>query len=164
MMWRPRAAHLTLVMVLLVIATAGWPQSAAAMPFAQLADVSCGSLGDCAAVGTAPASDRDTAIVYTLRGGAWTTGTTASLPADAVTGSASFSFLRAVSCPAVGSCLAVGSYTNQAGASAPLLLPEAGGSWAAGTTAALPTNAAGGMRLAVTLDAVTCVSAGNCTA
>src|SRR5437763_6182250 len=105
MMWRPRAAHLISILVLLVIAAAGWAQSAAATPFAQLADVSCGSPGDCAAVGTAPGADHDTAVVYTLRGGAWTRETAALLPADAATGSGSFSFLRAVSCPAAGSCL-----------------------------------------------------------
>src|ERR1700745_3950560 len=69
------------------------------------------------------------------------TATEAALPANA--GSNPVVNLPSVSCASAGNCTAVGNYTDNSGNSAQgLLLTQTAGTWAAGTEAALPKNAA----------------------
>jgi hypothetical protein len=92
----------------------------------------------------------------------WQAGVEAMLPADAVTGPDQIVSLGSISCPSAGSCSAVGSYLTTAGRLEGLLLSETDGRWAPGIQAVLPADAvaSGG----VSVDSVSCSSAGNCSA
>ena len=88
----------------------------------------------------------------------WVPGAAASLTAGA--GSDPYVNLNSVSCAAAGNCSAVGSYiysTSRQG----LLLSETRSRWSAGVKATLP---AGARSHAVTVNSVSCASAGNCSA
>jgi len=85
-----------------------------------------------------------------------------SVPAPAGLVAASVA-LQSVSCATTGNCTAVGTYDNSAGTTQPLLLTEASGTWATGTTASLPANV-DTSRPFVSLTSVSCASAGNCSA
>jgi hypothetical protein len=71
-----------------------------------------------------------------------------------------------VSCASAGNCAAVGVYTDKSGNAQGLLLDESSGKWAQGVEAPLPANAASSEPAGrfVSLDQVSCASAGNCTA
>ncbi len=97
------------------LATAAGAQSAS------LNSVACTSVGNCAAVGAYTASDstatsRDfRAMDVTETGGAWGHATELTLPANAATsGTFRLGQMFSVSCPALGSCAAVGQYTDNA--------------------------------------------------
>jgi hypothetical protein len=92
----------------------------------------------------------------------WASGSEAVLPSNAAGGSQQIVSLNSVSCPAAGNCSGVGSYVDSAGNVQGLLVTETSGTWAAGVEAALPADAAADPQ--VTLDAVSCASAGNCSA
>lgn len=118
--------------------------------------VACPSASSCIAVGqyTDTAGDHP-ALIETLTGGAWIP-TEAPLPTGAPAGQSSS--LQAVACPAIGSCVAVGSY----GTPQPRVMTEtlAGGSWTAAQSG-LPSNAGPGVS---TLTAVSCPIVGSCAA
>src|SRR5581483_4203047 len=73
-----------------------------------------------------------------------------------------------VSCPAPGSCVAVGFYTRGTGVgggggpSSALVVPESGGTWSAGLAATPPATASA--TGSVALSRVACASSGNCVA
>src|SRR4051812_13500918 len=90
----------------------------------------------------------------------WGTGVKAALPADA--GSKPNVALSSVSCASAGDCSAVGSYTDSSDHRQGLLLSKSGGTWARGVKATLPAGA--GSKPSVRLNAVSCPSAGNCSA
>jgi hypothetical protein len=133
--------------------------------------VSCGA-GGCTAVGTYKNNASTpvwTAITATPgAGGAWT-ATAVAAPA----GAANYSMLNAISCPSSGPCEAVGSYANgstdlelwadqvnngAAGTAQPVTIPGSGV-----TTADTPTPTSF-LDLRTGLAAVSCPSAGVCTA
>jgi hypothetical protein len=89
------------------------------------------------------------------------TAAEAGLPANA--GPSPQTNVAAVSCVSAGNCTAVGSYADNAGDGQGLLLTQTSGTWTAGTEAPLPGNA-GSYPSGVSLNAVSCVPAGNCTA
>jgi hypothetical protein len=68
-----------------------------------------------------------------------------------------------VSCASAGNCTAVGAYTDSSGNGHGVLWTQTAGTWAAGTQAPLPANAASNPSDA-NLHSVSCASAGNCTA
>jgi hypothetical protein len=125
-----------------------------------LNSVSCASAGNCSAVGGYVDSSGNTqGLLMTETAGIWATGVEAALPADAAANP--HVSLDLVSCASAGNCSAVGGYADSSGNSQLLLLTEADGVWEAGVAAALPANArAGGGGLG----AVSCASAGNCSA
>ena len=95
------------------LATAAGTQSAS------LGSVACTSVGNCVAVGSYNASDstatsRDArAMDVTETGGAWAHATELTLPANAATsGTFRLGQMYSVSCPSLGSCAAVGGYTE----------------------------------------------------
>jgi hypothetical protein len=140
---------------------ASLPADAMADPNVSLTSVSCAAAGACAAVGTYAYTGGHTGgLLLTEASGAWATGTQATLPANADTGSA----LRfsAVSCPSVGDCAAVGGYRDTAGHFQGILLTETGGSWQPAVEVTLPANAAAQPR--ATLSSVSCAAAGECSA
>ena len=67
-----------------------------------------------------------------------------------------------MSCASAGNCTAVGEYNDSSGNGQALFLSETGGTWAAGTQAALPANA--GSNPWVDLRSVSCASVGECSA
>jgi hypothetical protein len=144
---------------LLLILAAGRPARAGAdAGFADLWDVSCGSPGDCAAVGT----DNTNGLIFTQTNGAWAPGIRAPLPANAA--STPFADVYSVSCPSALNCTAAGTYADTSGSGQGLLLTETNGSWATGTEASLPGNATLRVSQFVRLSSVSCPSAGNCAA
>jgi hypothetical protein len=99
-------------------------------------------------------------IPLACAGGAAAASTSVWPSAAALTlpGGAAAVSLPSVSCGSSTQCVAVGAYDN-AGASAPMVLTATSGAWSAGSAIALPSGASSG-----SLESVSCVSAGNCTA
>lgn len=143
-----------------------------------LSSVSCSSAGNCFAAGRYMGSDRTLhPLLVAEHGGVWGTGTEPQLPANAATtydpnqpgiGGG----LSLVSCPAAGSCTAVGSYSNKSAGESdyPWVATEKGGSWKTGAEARLPAGASVNGDLTVGASpffgftGLSCPSAGNCTA
>jgi len=135
--------------------------TAASSQSVTVGSVSCASAGNCTAVGSyLDSSGGQQGLLLSEVSGTWGTGTEAALP----TGTASDPIvnLRSVSCASAGNCSAVGSYADSSGFSQGLLLSESSGTWGTGAEAALPAGA--GTNPAVTVDSVSCASAGNCAA
>jgi outer membrane protein OmpA-like peptidoglycan-associated protein len=126
-----------------------------------VSSVSCASAGNCTAVGSyyiGPGNYQG--LLLGENADSWATGVQATLPANA--GSPQEVTLSSVSCASAGDCIAVGSYEDGSGYAQGLLLTETSGSWATGVEATLPANA--GSSPNVSLNSVSCASAGNCTA
>jgi virginiamycin B lyase len=112
------------------------PANAAAVPDAQMSAVACPTPSSCVAVGSYDANGAtvgQSALIETLSAGTWSPAE-APLPPDAGTGN-----LIGVSCPAAGSCVAVGDYgvmTTSDGLdiedTLPLVATLASGSWTSG--------------------------------
>ncbi|MGO9180445.1 MAG: hypothetical protein ACLQHS_14475 [Candidatus Limnocylindrales bacterium] len=105
----------------------------------QLDALSCPATGWCVAVGDyVDVSGNQQGLIETLADGTWT-ATTAPLsglsPAAATTPNG-YVYLAALSCPAVGSCVAAGLYVDASGYQQGLIETLSGGNWTA-TTAPL---------------------------
>jgi hypothetical protein len=124
----------------------------AVTPNGNLAGVSCPAATSCWAVGndTSPAGGGQT-LTESWNGTSWATHATTKPPKSIAAG------LNAVSCPAAGACVAVGTYRTTTGT---LTLAEAwnGTSWSVQTTPD-PAGAA-----SATLTGVSCTAARACTA
>jgi hypothetical protein len=135
-------------------------------PFFGFTGLSCPSVGSCAAVGGyVDRHDDQQGVIFTKRGGSWSQGVEAPLPANAGPNAAppnSFENpLASVSCAAAGDCAAIGWYVDRSKHRRGLLLTERGGKWKA-TELVLP---AGAPRNAVAnLSSVSCASRGSCVA
>ncbi len=128
-----------------------------------LSSVSCTTDGTCVAVGAYEDNAQNSQpVIWTETAGPWGTGVEVSLPADAATGEQSAE-LDSVSCPSPGNCSAFGSYIDGSGGDELLLMTETAGSWAPPVEAQLPANAATPHSYANLL-AISCASAGNCSA
>jgi len=125
------------------------------LEIAYLDNVDCPALGTCIAVGHyTDQNGHSQALIETLSGGKWA-AIRAPLPAEAVPGQA---LLVQAACPAVGSCIAVGHYTERGGAAAPFVDTLSGGTWTPATVP-LPADAA-----ADGLSGISCGAPGNCVA
>jgi len=128
-----------------------------------LNSVSCSSAGNCTAVGSYTDSSGNTeGVLLSESSGVWSSGVEAVLPAGAVSTNQGV-FLNSVSCPSAGDCTAVGDYVDSSGNAEGLLLTESSGVWSSGVEAVLPAGAVS-TNQSVSLDSVSCPSAGNCTA
>ena len=138
------------------------PVNAASNPHAFLASVSCVSAGNCVAVGGyRDASNLSQAMVVSSTNGVWGGPSKALAPASAF--SNPMADLLGVSCTSVGNCVAVGQYYDSSGPSEqPMVAAETNGVWGQAFQTAEPSNA-GSPRIA-SLDSVSCISLGNCTA
>ncbi|HEV8065601.1 MAG TPA: hypothetical protein VGP46_12240 [Acidimicrobiales bacterium] len=123
--------------------------------------ISCASAGNCVAVGQyyEPEPVAGHGLIVTETAGKWATGTTAALSAGIA---ASGVNITAVACPTVGNCSAVGEYTTSSDAQLGLLLSETGGKWAPAVEASTPGSSSPTPE--VTMSALSCPSAGNCSA
>jgi hypothetical protein len=130
-------------------------------PYVGLGSVSCASAGNCTAVGDYGDSSLTLqGLLVSKSAGMWGTGVEASLPANA--GSDPYVGLGSVSCASAGNCTAAGNYSDGAGNQLGLFVSETSGTWGAGVEATLPANAS--PYQFVSLDSVSCASAGNCVA
>jgi PASTA domain-containing protein len=141
---------------------ASLPADAATNPDVFLNQISCGSAGNCSAVGEySDSSGNGQGLLLTETAGVWGTGVEPAPPANAAT--ASEVGLVSVSCASAGNCTAVGGYLDDSNNFQGLLLTETAGVWGAGIEAQLPPKAASSQQ-EVALNSVSCGSPGNCSA
>jgi hypothetical protein len=128
---------------------------------AQVASLSCGSAGNCAAGGFyTNGSDRTRAFVVSEKNGSW--GKAIQVPgASALSGVTGGSSVASVSCGSAGNCVAGGQYFSD-GEQQAFVVSETNGSW--GTAIEVPGSAALDAGNAGGIDAVSCASVGNCAA
>lgn len=137
------------------------PGNASPVGSATLNSLSCGSVGDCSAIGGYPDSAGHGAeFVVSQVAGVWSAA--AALPGVvALTGESSALLSTptgVVSCPGPGDCTAVGQYENRQGDIGTYAATEAGRVWGAATAVRGATS--GGANLT----AISCASAGDCAA
>lgn len=137
------------------------PAGTAGDPDVTLSGVSCGAPGSCTAVGSyTDQAGNPVALALSETKWRWAVGQALPLPSGAA--AAPSSALDAVSCAAAGDCSAVGWFTDANGSIQGLLETEQAGSWRSAQAAGLPAGAGGQPQ--VTLDSISCASAGNCAA
>ncbi len=136
-------------------------------PSVRLGRLSCPSAGNCTAVG----SYAD--IAGNLRGflvgetaGTWSAvPVLPSLPANAAANPEEPMSMGGVSCTSAGNCTAVGDYTDSSGDLEGFLWTETAGVWGTGVEVTPPANAASDPLVErYGQGALSCPSAGNCTA
>jgi hypothetical protein len=129
---------------------------------APIDSVSCASPGNCSAVGFyEDANFNSQAFVVDQSGGAW--GIAQEVPGTAVLDQGSPGATAvSVSCGAVGDCGLGGSYSDTSGRLQAFVASETGGTW--GTAQEVPGMAALNGGGAASANAVSCPSAGNCSA
>lgn len=133
---------------------------------ATLTSVACATVNGCVAVGSFRTSAGNEPLVATEVDGTWATSATLALPSDAAASTAlppdPVTELLGVACPAVGDCVAVGTYQIGATAFAPMVATETNGTWSAATSVSLPASSLSPPL--ADLDAISCVSPGSCVA
>jgi hypothetical protein len=148
-----------------------WQEQDAPVPSGQssvsLGAVTCPASGDCVAVGEAvmhptPTTSQTSPLVEVQGGSGWT-----ALNVSAPSGS-TIAYLSSVSCPAVGTCAAVGRYYLASSAAfMPLIVWLSGGALSE-STPSLPANGgtygAGSARYDTGLWSVSCTSTTSCVA
>ncbi len=123
--------------------------------------VACTEPGDCVAVGHyLREGGNEAAMVATEAGGVWGAASEIEPPANAA--SDPRAFLASVICPAAGSCVARGEYSDEAGEREAMIAAERGGVWGAASALELPANAESNSESR--LGAVACSAAGSCVA
>jgi hypothetical protein len=124
---------------------------------ASVLSVSCAAAGNCAAGGdyTADTGDNSHGFVADERNGVW--GTAIEVPGLAALNTGQRAGVFSVSCGAVGSCAAVGDYTDTGDNSHGFVAVERNGVW--GNAAEPPDLGAD-----AEVGSVSCPSAGNCAA
>jgi hypothetical protein len=128
---------------------------------AWLSQVSCASAAFCGATGTYfDAAGNAVGLLETLSGGRWT-AQEAPLPADASPEGEQGVTMSSVSCPAAGTCVAVGSYPSVSGDRG-LIAAYSGGDWKV-SEAPLPKDPAGSS-VSLDLSSLSCPTAGTCVA
>ena len=136
-----------------------------ASPSATFESVSCGSAGNCTAVGSFRNTDRDfQAFTMTSRNGVWG-GAAPAVFADGVQAASPSATFKSVSCGSAGNCTAVGWFQNATldHEAFTMTLTSTYGVWSQAT----PAVFAGGVqhvRPNARFESVSCVAAGNCTA
>jgi hypothetical protein len=127
----------------------------------QVNSVSCGSAGNCAAVGSYPGRyGYPHGFVVSERNGVWSRAIAVRGP-KALNQSNGAS-VGSVSCASPGNCMAGGSYLNHSGQEQDLVISQRDGAWGAAIDVPGPStfNTAG----SAAISAVSCASAGNCVA
>jgi len=127
---------------------------------ASIGSVSCGSAGNCAAVGGYQDSvGHKQALLVSETNGTW--GNAIEVPGSGTLNAGGLAFADSVSCPAAGSCAIGGDYTIDT-QMLPFVVSERNGTWGtAQTLLGSATFNVGDYGAAVT---VSCATAGNCAA
>jgi hypothetical protein len=124
----------------------------------------CTEPGDCVAVGHYINEGGDeVAMVVTETGGVWGAASEIKPPPNAA--SDPEASLGSLDCPAAGSCVARGEYSNEDGDREAMVAEETGGVWGVASDVELPANAASSSRsyfFRSNLGAVACSAAGSC--
>jgi|GEM_PF-2827044 len=124
--------------------------------------VSCPSATKCVALGYNDGGAVLSAATETA--GNWGTPVKVALP-PAVDPSAIPPFkVLGLSCPAEGTCTAVGAYQTTDAPLVPLVITEVAGTWQPATAVTLPSGAPSGSNEDAEMNDVDCVSTGNCVA
>ena len=126
--------------------------------------VACPEQGSCLAVGDQLIDQSNTPAAAMLSDGTWTRSGL-PLPGDALR-SNDDAYLRNVECPAQGTCIATGAYTDQHGDSQALIETLSDGRWTA-TRAPLPAGAVPAQQSAAVttyLSGLACRAVGSCVA
>jgi Fibronectin type III domain len=157
----------------------GWSATQPPLPLSAIgatqpsfANLACASVGNCAAVGSyIDVLGNQQGLLESDDAGSWS-GTELDLSNLSPAADPS-ALVSAVSCPTAGTCTAVGTFQNGAGSDAAFEVYEVGGQWQQATALALPSNAstspvtsgsASAPQSDLFVNAVSCASAGNCTA
>jgi hypothetical protein len=140
--------------------------SPATNPDVYLNALSCPATGSCVAVGSyTDSSDLSQGLIETLSGGGWTD---AAAPLSSLSPPVQVSNpqvdLKVLSCPATGSCVAMGYYTDSSGNHQGLIETLAGGTWAAATVPTSGLVPAAGTDPQVSLYGLSCPATGSCVA
>lgn len=139
------------------------PAGANSNPRASLKGVACTSAGNCVAVGRyEDSSSLGQPMVATETGGTWGQAQEITVGAAANRGATAGAILYGVSCSSAGNCTAVGDYVDGSGNFQAMAVTETGGTWGQAVKVGSPSNA--GTDPFGQLNAVSCTSAGNCTA
>jgi hypothetical protein len=123
---------------------------------ADIESMSCGAVGDCAAVGR---GHDNNAIVMSEHGGHW--GSAITVPGISTLNTGGLADLKSVSCPASGTCTGVGGYVTSKGFDESFVVNQTHGRWR--RAFALPQAALPNPQRA-TLYLVSCAAAGDCSA
>jgi hypothetical protein len=127
---------------------------------AQIASLSCGSAGNCAAGGSYTGNGGQLAFVVSEENGTW--GKAMQVPgAAALSGATGGSSVSSVSCASAGNCTAGGTY-NTSGYGQVFVVSEKNGTW--GKAIEVRGLAALDAGAPVGIGSVSCPSAGNCAA
>jgi hypothetical protein len=142
----------------------GLSPTAGTNPSVSLFAVSCPAGGDCIVVGGyVDSSGHAEGLIETLAGGSWT-ATTAPLSGLSPS-AASGVLLLGLSCPATGTCIAFGQYTDSSGNGQGLIEMIAGGTWSATTAPISGLSPAAGTNPRVFFrGAISCPTTGSCVA
>ncbi len=135
-------------------------------PRVQLLQVSCASAGNCAAVGGfQDPGGNPVGLLEADTDGSW--GAAAPNLSQVPSAAASQNEqVRSVSCPSDGECTAVGYFKDGSGTFQALLVSQSGAGWNPASEATLPADAAAspGSQFDLSVNSVSCSSAGDCTA
>ena len=128
---------------------------------AQVASVSCASVGNCSAGGSyRDGSGHMQAFDVAETNGTW--GNAKEVPGIAALNTGGAAQLTSVSCASVGSCSAGGDYLDGSGHAQAFAVTETNGTW--GNAKRVPGTAALNTGGAAQLTSVSCASVGNCSA
>jgi hypothetical protein len=137
------------------------PGTTALGPGGDMSSVSCGSAGNCAAVGTyVDGSNNVEAFVVDEKNGAW--GDAVEVPGTAALNVDERANGSSVACASAGNCAAVGSYTDASDTIQVFVADERNGVW--GDAVEMPGTAALNVGGRADVSSVSCASAGNCAA
>jgi hypothetical protein len=120
----------------------------------------CPADGSCVAVGTYKnnAGDNNEGLIETLSGGVWS-ASEVQAPAGAAPAASSDTWLKSVSCPEVGSCVALGYYETTGGTRVGLIDTLSNGQWSAQPAPQVPDANTNNL---VRLGGVSCSAIGDC--
>ncbi len=143
--------------------TSGLSPGAASPPGDPLFTVSCPASGSCVAVSTYHDNSSNTdGLIETLSGGNWTAATA---PTSGLSpGAGPTVTIGGQACPATGSCVAVGSYTDGSGYQHGLIETQSAGTWTAQTAPLSGLSPAAATNPMAILASVSCPATGPCTA
>jgi hypothetical protein len=150
--------------------TSGLSPTAGTDPQASLHDVSCPAAGSCTVVGGyQDSSGSYQGLIETLSAGTWTPTAAPTSGLSPAAGSDPAAYVEVLSCPAAGSCVAVGSYEDSDGNEQGLIETLSGGTWTATTTPTSGLNPAAGTVATdtdpeVNFQVLSCPAAGSCVA